>query len=121
MASNAPTPANFSRRAGSNMPGRVRRALDGGVESRQRFGNTMEIAPDGRQEVKTARGGGLKQTPHGLALDPQALGEKNLPKLSRIAEPISNATLATAFATLRASYIELLDELRRNGYMRGSQ
>lgn len=114
-----PTPANFSRRAGSNMPGRVRRALDGGVESRQRFGNTMEIAPDGRQEVKAAKGGGLKLTPDGLAVDKAALTEVELPKINRISEPASNATLATAVATLRTSYIALLDELRRAGFMRG--
>ena len=64
---------NFQQRAGSKMPGRVRRALDGGVESTQRYGNTLQVANDGRLEVATRRNGGLKVTKDGLSIDTSGL------------------------------------------------
>lgn len=118
MAARQFSKQNFVQRAGSGMPGRMRRAIDGNLESTQRNGETLEVAPDGRLEVKAAKGGGLKQTPQGLTVDQESLAT-SLPKINRISDPVSNATLATAVATLRTSYLELLSELRRKGYMRG--
>lgn len=66
---NPTTPQNFSGRAGSALPGRVRRALDAHTESKQRFGNTTEVSPEGRLEVKLSRNSGLKMTKDGLTLD----------------------------------------------------
>ena len=107
------TPQRFQQRAGSGMPGRVRRAVDGGLESTQRNGKTVEVAPDGRLEVKAARNGGLKQTKDGLMVDLEIVGEKNRPAMNRIADP-SAVTAAAIHTTL----VQLLDELRRTGRTR---
>lgn len=111
----AQTPQNYSRRAGSGMPGRVRRSIDGNVESMQRNGNTVEIAPTGKLEVRVRPGGGLKMTKDGLTVDQEQVGEKNRPQLARIQEPALGATAAD----LRTVVVALFDELRRTGTMRG--
>ena len=104
---------NFQQRAGSGMPGRVRRALDGGVESFQRYGNTTEVV-NGKVETKAARGGGLLVTDHGLMLDPAKVGEKNRPELNFIRDLSSSASTADVIEKLN----ELLAELRRTSHMR---
>jgi hypothetical protein len=99
------------------MPGRVRRAMDGGVESKQRYGNTVEVASDGRLEVKAARGGGLKMTKDGLALSPTEAGEMNRPQINRMNEiPFvsTNATLNACRETINA----LISEMKRTQNMR---
>jgi hypothetical protein len=85
----------------------------------QRFGTSIEVAKTGKIETKVVPGGGLMVTDDGLMIDVEQVGEKNRSPINRIQEPASNATLATAVATLRSSVIELLDELRRTGNMRG--
>jgi hypothetical protein len=107
------TPQRFSGRAGSNLPGRVRRALDAHIESKQRFGDTLEVASDGRLETRVARNGGLKQTKDGLTVDVEQVGEKNRPTLGRISDPASAAA-----ADIHTTLVELLKELRRTGNMR---
>lgn len=132
---------NFQQRAGSNMPGRVRRALDGGVESTQRYGDTLEVAQDGRLEVRMSRNGGLKRTADGLALSSGGVGEMNRSQLSRIKDVevftitaatsngsvtllrdnINNAVIPSIqdqLARLEEKQNELLAELRKTRNMR---
>ena len=110
-----PTQQNYSRRSSSGQPGRVRRSIDGNVESRQRFGDTLEVAPDGRLETKLARNGGLKMTKDGLQVDLSAVGDKNRIPLNNIRDVQRGATAAE----LRETINELLAELRRTTRMRG--
>lgn len=132
---------NFQQRAGSGQPGRVRRALDGGVESRQRYGDTLEVAADGRLEVKVSRSGGLKLTRDGLTLESSEAGEMNLEVMNRIQDvEVFTITAATSngsvtllrnnindavipsiqaqLARLEDKQNELLAELRRTGRVR---
>ena len=88
---------NFQQRAGSKMPGRVRRALDGGVESTQRYGDTLEVAQDGRLEVRMSRNSGLKRTADGLAMVDAEAGDKNRAQLNRIKDvEVFTITAATS-------------------------
>lgn len=114
MAARPFSKQNFVQRAGSGMPGRMRRAVDGMLESTQRNGETIEVAPDGRLEVKAAAGGGLRQTPQGLMIDQAQLGDVNRPAMNRIADPASASA-----ADIHTTLLELLNELRRTGRTRG--
>jgi hypothetical protein len=97
------------------MPGAVRRALDGAVDSERRYGQTLSVAKDGRLEVKAARDGGLKMTRQGLVIDREQVGEKNRPPLDYIREPEAGASAAD----LRAKICEILAALKKTGNMRG--
>jgi hypothetical protein len=115
--------------------------MDGGVESRQRYGDTLEVAPDGRLEVKASRGGGLRVTKGGLGLEETEAGEMNLPSMARITDvEVFTITAATSngsvtllrdninaavipsiqaqLARLEEKQNELLSELRRTGRVR---
>lgn len=98
------------------MPGRVRRALDGGVESQQRYGDTLKVAKDGRLETNVARGGGLKVTRQGLMVDMEVVGEKNRPMLD--AQTDLDTATATA-ADIAGALNNLYATLRKTGNMRG--
>lgn len=110
------TPQRFTGRAGSAVPGRVRRALDGAVDSDRRVNGSMTVDKEGRLGTKLARSGGLKMGPDGLELDPIAVGDKNLAPIDGIAE--LNTGTATA-AVVAAAFNSLLSELRRTKRMRG--
>lgn len=112
----AGTPQRFTPRAGSRMPGAVRRALDGQIDSQRRYGQTLEVAKDGRLEVKAAPGGGLKMTRQGLVLDQAQVGERNRPPMERQSE--LDASSATA-AEVAAAFNALLREMKRTGRVRG--
>lgn len=111
----AKSPQRFTGRAGSQSSGRLRRALDGAIDSTRRYGDTLEIK-DRRLEAKVTPGGGLVQTKRGLEVDALALGEKNRPPLSFIRDIDAAATNATINSKLN----EILGELRRTGRMRGA-
>ncbi len=111
MASSSPQ--RFTPRAGSSMPGRVRRALDGQIDTQRRLGPSLDVDRDGRMVAKLAPNSGLKETRQGLALDAQALGEKNRPQMARIKDPASSSA-----ADVHATVIELLEALRRSGRMK---
>jgi len=108
----SPSPQRFSGRAGSRLPGRVRRALDAQIDTQRRLGESLDVV-DGRMEVKAVRGGGLQMTRNGLALDPMSVGDKNHDPMSRVKDPAS-----TSAADVHATLIELLTELRRTKRMR---
>lgn len=118
MAQGNSSPQRFTPRAGSRMPGAVRRALDGQIDSNRRYGQTLEVAQDGRLEVKAAPGGGLKMTRQGLVIDQAQVGEKNRPPVSMIKEPLEGASSTEKLDNLRAAFIDLLAELKRTGRMR---
>jgi len=105
-------PQAFTPRASSKMPGSVRRALDGQIESRQRNGDTLEVS-GGRLEVRA--GAGLKQTRQGLVVDMEQVGEKNRPPLKSISD-LSSSSTAAQVAT---AFNDLLSALRKTGNMRG--
>lgn len=109
------SPQRFTPRASSKMPGQVRRALDGQILSSQRNGRTLEVATDGRLEVKAAPGGGIKISKQGLMVDPVDIGEKNRPPIERQSDLASGSTAAQIVTAFNA----LLSELRRTGNMRG--
>jgi hypothetical protein len=108
------SPQRFTPRAGSRLPGQVRRALDAQILTSQRNQESLEVS-GGRLGVRAARGGGIKQTREGLVVDQEQVGEKNRPPIDRQG---SLATGATA-AQIAAAHNDLLDELRRTGRMRG--
>jgi len=95
------------------MPGRVRRHLDGGVESPQRYGDTTEIV-NGKVEAKVARGGGLLMTRDGLTLDESKVGQKNRDPLNFIRDAPATASTADLIDKMN----ELLAELRRTSHMK---
>jgi hypothetical protein len=95
------------------MPGAVRRALDGQIDTQRRLGQTLDVK-DGRMEVKAARNGGLKMTRQGLVIDQEQVGEKNLSPCNLVRDLDSGASAATIVEKVN----ELLKELRRTGRMR---
>lgn len=109
------SPQRFTGRAGSQSTGRLRRALDGAIDSQRRYGDTLEVQK-GRLEAKVTPGGGLVQTKRGLEVDQLALGDKNRPQLNFIRDIDAAATNATINTKLN----EILAELRRTGRMRGA-
>ena len=113
MARSRLSPQRFTPRGSSALPGKVRRALDGAIESSQRYGDGMDVV-DGRLQPKAARGGGLKVTRDGLMVDMEQVGEKNRPQLSAIRNLATTATTADLIAKLN----EVLSELQRTGNMK---
>lgn len=111
----ARSPQRFSGRAGSQSTGRLRRALDGAIDTDRRYGNTLEIK-DKRLEAKVTPGGGLLQTKRGLEIDQLVVGDKNRPQLNFIRDIDAAATNQTINTKLN----EILSELRRTGRMRGA-
>lgn len=97
------------------MSGRIRRALDGAVDSERRFGNTLEVSKEGRLEVKIAKGQPIKQTRQGLVIDEQAVGEMNREPMRAIDDIPTGSTLAVTITKVN----ELLAELRRTKNLRG--
>lgn len=109
------TPQRFTGRAGSSAPGRVRRALDGAIDTSRRVNESLTVDKDGRLGTKLARSGGLRMGPDGLEIDPIAVGDKNLSPIDRIAEIPSGASAADVAEVVNT----LLAELRRTKRMRG--
>jgi len=112
----AGTPQRFTPRAGSGLPGRVRRSLDGGAESTQRFNGSLAVDKDGRLGAKLSKDSGLEMTRDGLRVSPQVLGDKNREQMDRIADLETSATAATIVSKVN----ELLAELRRTRRVRGT-
>jgi hypothetical protein len=108
------SPQRFTPRGSSALPGKVRRALDGAIESSQRFGDGLGIE-DGRLVPMVVRGGGLKVTRGGLMVDAEQVGEKNRPALNAMRNLATTATTADVIAKVN----ELLAELQRTGNMKG--
>lgn len=107
-------PQRFTGRAGSASSGRLRRALDGAIDTERRYGQTLMVE-DGRVEVQLGPSSGLMKTRQGLMLDKTQIGDKNREQLRRIADVSSSATLAE----LITCFNDLLSELRRTKNMRG--
>lgn len=107
-------PQRFTGRAGSNFGGRIRRALDGAVDTERRYGRTLMVE-DGRVEVQLGSNSGLKKTREGLMLDPEVAGEKNREALRYVSDLSTSATTADLISTVNS----LLTELRRTKNMRG--
>jgi len=108
------TPQRFTGRAGSASSGRLRRALDGAIDTERRYGQTLMVE-DGRVEVQLGPSSGLVKTRQGLMLDKDQLGEKNREQLRRIADVASSASLSDVITCFN----DLLAELRRTKTMRG--
>lgn len=109
------TVQRFTPRAGSRAPGALRRALDGGVESGQRFNPSMAVDKDGRLGTQLARNGGLKMTRDGLAVDIGTVGDKNHDMMKQVPDLSSSAALSDVISRMNT----LLDELRRTKRLRG--
>lgn len=109
------TPQRFTGRAGGAAPGRIRRALDGAVDTSRRVNESLAVDKDGRLGTKLARSGGLRMGPDGLELDPISVGEKNHEPMPLIKDLASGASTADVVTALN----ELLRELRRTKRMRG--
>lgn len=105
----------FTPRAGSRAPGALRRSLDGGVETSQRFNGSMSVDKDGRLGASLARDGGLVMTRDGLKVDVGSLGDKNHSMMRQVADLATGASAATILLKVN----ELLDELRRTKRLRG--
>jgi hypothetical protein len=113
MPFNPKTPQRFSGRAGSTSSGRLRRALDGQVDTGRKINESLDVDSDGRLGTRLARDSGLQMTRQGLRLDPIAVGDKNREPMKFIRDPAS-----TAAADIHATLVELLAELRRSKRMR---
>ncbi len=109
------TPQRFTGRAGGTVPGRVRRALDGAVDTSRRVNESLTVDKEGRLGTKLARSGGLRMGKDGLELDPIAVGDKNRDPMSLVQDLASGASAATIVTKVN----ELLAELRRTKRMRG--
>jgi hypothetical protein len=107
-------PQRFTGRAGSKSSGRVRRALDGAIDTQRRNGDTLDVV-DGRLDVKLARGTALRVTRTGLDIAPSALGDKNRDSMSFVRDAATGATAADLVTKVN----ELLAELRRTKRMHG--
>ena len=109
------SPQRFTPRAGSRLPGQVRRALDGQIDTERRINKTMAVDKDGRMGTNVAPGGGLKLTPQGLVVDKGVVGEMNRPEMNHIRDLDTTATVAEVLAKVN----ELLKEMRRTGRVKG--
>lgn len=131
-------PQRFTPRTGSHADSRLRRALDGAIDTDRRNDETLEVN-GGRLGVRVTEGGGLVQTKRGLELDKMEVGDKNLPEMALLRDLDQTATEFTdsggsppfttdqkteldAFAlkvqAISDAYDELLAELRRTKRMR---
>ncbi len=111
------SPQRFSGRAGSRLPGRVRRALDAQIDTERRLDGTLKVDKNGRMGTNISRKGGLLETPQGLAVDPAQVGEMNRAAMKHIIDiDTSSGTLLADTAT---KMNELLAELRRTGRVKG--
>lgn len=109
------TPHRFKSRVSSGLPRRLGRVVEGAVDSDRVYGEGLEVQPDGRLDLRVAKGSVLRMTRRGLDIDRENLGEKNRPQLDRIADvPTGSST-----ADLLAAFNTLLAELRRTKNMRG--
>ena len=110
------TPRRATGRASARLPGRVRRALDGSVDSTRVYGDSLEVDREGRLETRVAkRGSGLIVTREGLKVDQEAVGEKNREAMTFQQDlTVSGITAAEVATALNL----LLAELRRTGNMR---
>lgn len=105
----------FTPRAGSKLPGQVRRALDGQIDTDRRINKTLAVDKDGRMGTNVAPGGGLTLTSKGLVVDKAIVGDRNLPQMSHIRDLETTATAAEVLSKVN----ELLKELRRTGRVKG--
>jgi len=108
------TPQNFTGRAGSRLPGRVRRSLDAAIDTDRRVNDTMEVDTDGRIGTAVSRSGGIRVGRDGLELDPQQLGDKNHDPMAMVKKLETTATTAD----LIEKFNDLIFELRRTKRMR---
>jgi hypothetical protein len=88
--------------------------MEGAVDSSRTYGKSIDPGTDGRLEIKTPKGSGLKVTTRGLEIDPSAVGEKNLLKLVPIEDLATGATAGNLVVTVN----ELLQALRDTKRMR---
>ncbi len=110
------SPARFSGRAGSRLPGRVRRALDAQVDTARRLDGTLKVDKSGRMGTNIARKGGLLETPQGLAVNPASVGEMNRAPIDHIGDLDTSTATAAQIATKLNALFALM---RKTGEMRG--
>lgn len=89
--------------------------MEGAVDTSRTYGDGLDVARDGRLDIRVAKGSVLRMTSRGLDIDPLALGEKNRAQMNHIADAATGAT--TADLVLKVN--ELLAELRRTKRVRG--
>lgn len=89
--------------------------MEGAVDTSRTYGDGLDVAPDGRLDIRVAKGSVLRMTSRGLDIDPLALGEVNRPQLNHIADAATGST--TADLVLKIN--ELLAELRRTKHAKG--
>jgi len=107
------TPRRFTGRT-NQAERRLGRLMEGAVDSSRTYGKSIDPGTDGRLEIKTPKGSGLKVTNRGLEIDPLAVGEKNLVKMVPVDDLDAAATVGDAVATVNA----LLQALRDSKRMR---
>jgi len=113
------TPNRFTGRAGGQSSGRLRRALDGQVDTGRKINESLDVDKDGRLGTKLARDSGLQMTRQGLKLDPIAVGDKNHTPINQLqAVSLDGLTTAQSLVALQVKMNDLLKELKRTGRMR---
>lgn len=100
------TPRRFTGRT-TGAERRLGRLMEGGVDSSRTYGKSIDPANDGRLEVKTPTGSGLKVTEQGLVLDGE-LGDTNLVAMV----PLDDLAAAATAGDLVTAVNSLLQSLR---------
>ena len=107
------TPRRFTGRT-NQAERRLGRLMEGAVDSSRTYGKSIDPGTDGRLEIKTPKGSGLKVTSRGLELDPAVAGEKN--RVSMV--PIDDLATGASAGNLVVTVNELLQALRDTKRMR---
>ena len=96
------TPRRFTSRIVTKLAERrLGRLMEGAVDSSRTYGKSIDPGTDGRLEIKTPRGSGLKVTPRGLEIDGD-LGDKNNVMMIPIDDLAAAATAGDLVAALNA-------------------
>jgi hypothetical protein len=86
--------------------------MEGAVDSSRTYGKSIDPGQDGRLEIKTPKGAGLKITGRGLELDGDVVGDKNLAKMVPIDDLASGATAGNLVVAVNALLKALRDSKR---------
>jgi hypothetical protein len=87
--------------------------MEGAVDSSRTYGKSIDPDPNGRLEVKTPVGSGLKVTDRGIEVD-GGVGDENLDSMN----PVDDVAAAATAADLGAALNALLKALRDTKRMR---
>lgn len=107
------TPQRFTSRISGGSSRRLGRALEGAVDSAQRFNESVDVDKDGRLGVRVPNGGSLKVTSLGLELT-GPLGDKTLVRMV----PIDDLAASPAVTEISTQFNALLQALRDTFRMR---